>query len=202
MKIRVASIVGLLLAVALIPSSSLADAVDLSGCTIVQEGAFHDYVIPEGTVIESEGYVIIARNCTKGEFEAFWETLAPGVVFLNSENSVPQINGDEYFTLNDPAGAPIDGPTIAMGAEAGESVQRNNPCDPAGDEESWTRYDSETATPGSGAGMLSGAGVVINEFSDAVGSGNYIYEFVEIFNDDGAPGVAVMSWGVLKSSLR
>ena len=39
-------------------------------------------------------------------------------------------------------------------------------------------------TPGSGAtGTGCGKGPVINEFSDALGTNNYVYEFVEIYND-------------------
>jgi len=35
----------------------------------------------------------------------------------------------------------------------------------------------------SGAGLGCGIGVVINEFSDALGTGNFVYEFVELHYD-------------------
>jgi hypothetical protein len=177
-----------------------ADGLDLSGWHLVQEGAHHEFVIPEGTVVESNGYVVVARNSSKEEFELFWGVSLPDeVVFLDSGNSVPKINGDEYFLLLDSGENVIDGPTVAMAEGADESVQRNNPGDPPDEEGSWTRGDPDTfATPGSGAGVPGGAGIVINEFSDALGSGNYIYEFVELFNDD-ETGVNVLSWGTVKS---
>ena len=163
--------------------------VDLGGWKVVQEEAFHEYTIPDGIVVESNGYVIVARNCTLVEFETFWGITLPGnAVFIDSENSMPMINGDEYYTLKDSNETVIDGPTVAMSPGAGESVQRNNPGDYPGSESSWTRTADVDATPGWGAGALSYAGVVINEFSDASGIGNYIYEFVELFNDDFEPG--------------
>jgi hypothetical protein len=42
---------------------------------------------------------------------------------------------------------------------------------------------ASSATPGSGAGAGCAKGVVINEFSDALGTNNFIYEFIELHND-------------------
>jgi len=47
----------------------------------------------------------------------------------------------------------------------------------------WNIGASASGTPGSGAITTCGKGVFISEFSDALGTGNYIYEFVELFND-------------------
>ena len=41
------------------------------------------------------------------------------------------------------------------------------------------------ATPGAGATAGVSKGVYISEFADAFGTGNYIYEYVEIFADPG-----------------
>ena len=40
-----------------------------------------------------------------------------------------------------------------------------------------------TGNPGTGAPAPCNKGVFISEFSDALGTGNYIYEFVELYND-------------------
>ena len=48
---------------------------------------------------------------------------------------------------------------------------------------SWTITGSSSGTPGSGAGAGCAKGVVINEFSDALGTGNFVYEFIELHND-------------------
>jgi hypothetical protein len=47
----------------------------------------------------------------------------------------------------------------------------------------WTKVAASSATPGTGGLTGCGKGVFINEFSDAIGTGNYVYEFVEIFSD-------------------
>jgi hypothetical protein len=180
------------------PSIVKAAGIDLGEWHLIQENSSCDFVFPAGTVVEDRGYVIIARNCEKDDFERFWGVeLASHVIFINSGDQILLINGDELFTLRDPDDIMVDGPTIAMAESGGESVQRNNPGDPPGDETSWTRFDWDNASPGSGAGSSSNAGIVINEFSDALGSGNYIYEFVELFNDEGLLDLEVLyscSW--------
>jgi hypothetical protein len=52
-----------------------------------------------------------------------------------------------------------------------------------GSSTSWNIGATTLATPGSGAGAGCAGGVKINEFSDAAGTGNYVYEFVEVHND-------------------
>jgi len=126
--------------------------------------------------------VIIARNCTRSQFENFWGVQLPDeVVFLNGGNSFPVINGSENYTLVNAAGDTVDGPTISM--SSGHSIQRISPLDPAGSPSSWDVVPDNLATPGSGANPANSHKVVINEASDASGSGNYIYEFVELFYD-------------------
>lgn len=76
----------------------------------------------------------------------------------------------------------VDGPTVAMDTSAGKSLQRAN-CGAVGLAGTWTKVTATSATPGTGGLTGCGRGVFINEFSDAIGTGNYIYEFVELFND-------------------
>ena len=174
--------IGTSAAVGVTVSNSL--LLDLSNWTLVQANASYTYTIAAGTTIASKGYVIIARNATKAAFQTFWGvTLASNVVFINSAGAIPVINGDETFTLKNSAGAIIDGTTVAMATSALQSIRRTNGCGAPGTEGSWTRGVTTTANPGTGAPADCSKGVYISEFSDAAGTGNYIYEFVELHND-------------------
>ncbi len=159
---------------------------DVSGWRLGQVTATYDYTLPAGTVIPDGGYLIVGRNATKAQFEAFWRGGTPlpaNVLYLNSGDRMPVINGDEAYTLYNAAGTIIDGRTLKMPASAGSTLQRRDPCQSAGASASWTTSASSGATPGSGAGAGCARGVVINEFSDATGTGNFIYEFLELHND-------------------
>src|SRR5262249_21060750 len=142
------------------------------------------YNLPPGTVIPDNGYVVIGRDATKTAFEAFWESaLASNVAYINSGGAFPAINGSENYTLYNEAGVEIDGTTISMASSAGQSIQRKDPCLPANQAASWNILSSSSGSPRSGAGVGCGIGVVINEFSDALGTGNFVYEFVELHYD-------------------
>lgn len=157
---------------------------DISGWKLYQANASYTYTFASGTVIPDHGYLIIARNATKTEFETFWGvTLATNVVYINSAGTMPLINGDEKYALDNSAAVRIDGWTIAMSSSAGKSIQRNDPCASAGEASSWNVVSASYANPGSGAAVGCAKGLVVNEFSDALGTGNYIYEFVELHND-------------------
>lgn len=96
---------------------------------------------------------------------------------------MPVINGSETYDLYNAGGTKIDGRTVAMGSSAGSTFQRKDPCLAANLSTSWTVTASSAATPGTGAAVGCAEGVVINEFSDALGTGNYVYEFLELHND-------------------
>jgi len=84
-----------------------------------------NYAIPAGTTIPSRGYVIIARNATKAAFQTFWgRTLASNVIYINSGDTMPQINGSETYTLFNAAGSAVEGATVAMDTSGGSSFQR------------------------------------------------------------------------------
>ncbi len=70
-----------------------------------------------------------------------------------------------------------------MASAGGNSVQRKDPCLSPSAAASWNVVASTSGTPGSGAGAGCAKGVVINEFSDALGTGNFVYEFIELHND-------------------
>ena len=127
------------------------------------------------------------RSASKSGFEAHWSvTLGSDVIYVDSTTAgpveVPTINGSETYTLEDDQGVVQDGPTHAMSSSAGENLQRK-PGTAPGNAASWTiSSDPATdATPGSGqAPQASPNGIYISEFSDAPGTGNFVYEFVEI----------------------
>ncbi len=159
---------------------------DISNWRIQQANSTGDFLIPAGTVIPDNGYVVIGRDATKGQFESFWRGGVPlpsNVVYINSAGAMPVINGDERYTLYNAAGVKVDGRTVAMDANAGDSIQRKDPCLAAGKASSWNTVAASSATPGTGAGPGCSKGVVINEFSDAIGTGNFIYEFIELHYD-------------------
>lgn len=170
------------------PGGGSDTSVDVSGWRLAQLNASHNYTIPSGTVIPADGYLIIGRKASRGAFENFWRGGTPlpaNVLYLNSGDRMPLINGGETFDLYDTAGSLIDGRTISMAEKAGQSIQRRDPCNSPSATASWFVLASSSGTPGSGAGAGDGCakGVVINEFSDALGTGNYIYEFIELYND-------------------
>jgi hypothetical protein len=158
---------------------------DISGWRIVQANSAITYTIPAGTVIPANGYVVIGRSATKAQFQTFWNvTLASNVVYINSGDTALAINGSERYTLNNASGTKIEGPTISQASGAGQSIRRRDPCLAPGTTSSWTVGASNTtATPGTGAAAGCAKGVVVNEFSDATGTGNFIYEFIELHND-------------------
>jgi|CXWL01.1.fsa_nt_gi hypothetical protein len=156
---------------------------DISGWRVVQANSAITYTVPAGTKIPDNGYVVIGRSATKAQFEAFWGALPAGVVYLNSAGAFPQINGSERYTLRNAANTTIDGQSVAMGSSAGTALQRKDPCLAAGTAGSWTTVTASSATPGRGAAAGCAKGMVINEFADALGTGNFVYEFVELHYD-------------------
>jgi len=161
--------------------------VNVGGWKITQRNSAATFTIPTGTIIPGGGYLILGRDATKAAFETFWRggtALPANVVYINSAGVLPLINGSEDYALANAAGATIDGPTIAMSSSAGNTVQRKDPCQAAGTAASWTVSAAGSANPGIGAGAGCAKGVVINEFSDALGTNNFVYEFVELHNDN------------------
>jgi len=156
--------------------------VNIGGWTLTQANATLNYTIPAGTTIPSKGYVIVARNATKAAFQTFWGvTLGANVVYINSADTMPQINGSETYTLKNGA-TTIDGPTVAMDTSAGFDFERAT-CGAVGTLSSWFHRATTSGTPGTGGLTTCNKGVFINEFSDALGTGNFVYEFIELFND-------------------
>ncbi len=161
------------------------DTIDVSGWTVRQAASSRDYTIPNSITLNEGDYVIVCRGATKTDFETFWGvTLGSNVHYFTSTSpELPTINGAETYTL---LGDNVtqDGPTIAMGGSARQNLQRA-PGTAAGTAGSWTVQSDavSNATPGTGQTTGSNNGVYISEFSDAGGSGNFVYEFVELYFD-------------------
>jgi len=159
------------------------DARDISGWKLVQANATLNYTFPANTIVPRGGYVVVGRNASKAAFESFWGvTLGPNVVYINSGDTMPQLNGSETYTLKDASNSTIDGPTYAHDGTSGDSLERAN-CGAAGNAGTWTKLASTSGTPGTNGLTGCSLGIFINESSDATGTGNFIYEFVEIYNE-------------------
>ena len=166
--------------VAVVDLASL--ALDIGDYKLSQTASNKTWTFKTGTKIGVGGYVVIARNADKAAFEKFWGvTLGADTLYINSDGGFPSINGDETFSI---AGTDAsDGPTIAL--ESGNNYQRKMPVGKADAAASWTTgvdTPGKGATPGSGMkGAVGGPQLMISEFSDASGSGNFNYEFVELY---------------------
>ena len=159
---------------------------DLSNWRIVQADSALTFTLPAQTKIAPDGYVIVARNASKAAFEAFWRGGTPlpaNVVYVDAGGSFPVINGSERYRLRNAGGTVVDGIGAAMTAGGLQSIQRKDPCLAPGPASSWNFLGTSAATPGTGAGPGCAKGVVINEFSDASGTGNFKFEFVELHFD-------------------
>lgn len=182
---------------ALAPATALAQGLDISGWTLRQYNSTQTETFPSGTVIQPGGYLIVARYATQAAFEAFYGvTLGSNVVYIthaSDATGVPQINGAETFEIRDAGGALVDGPTTAI-STLSRAYHRDDP-----EAADWTSIDT-SPTPGSGveAPDATASGLVITEANDAGGSGNYVYEFVEIYYD--ASGGAANEYPVISGT--
>ncbi len=159
---------------------------DLSGWHLVQANSAATFTLPAGSTIAKNGYLIVARDATKSAFETFWRggaALPAGVTYVNSAGVLPLINGSETYRLTNVAGTTIDGTTVAMPASANSTLMRKDPCLAANLASSWTTASASSATPGTGAAAGCAKGMVINEFADALGTNNFVYEYVELHWD-------------------
>ncbi len=129
--------------------------------------------------------LVIGRAASRAEFEAFWGSMAPEVIYLNGvdiagDPGFPMINGSERFRIVRP-----DGTATATlpdgGTPSGKAYQRQSTL--TADFIARDNPESQ-ATPGAFDGATAGDGrLVVTEFSDAPGAGNFVFEFVELLWD-------------------
>lgn len=167
---------------------TLPDAIDVSDFQLVQTDAFRMVTLTAGTIVPPGGYLLIGRDATRAEFEAYWGPLPAEAVYVDGAlldaDGFPTINGNETYELLDSSGSAVDGPSAPLALLG--NMQRVDPGEPASLAPSWeSSIDPDTdATPG--AGQVDSAlfsGIYISEVSDAVGSGNYVFEFIELYHD-------------------
>ncbi len=172
-----------------VAESGSASNLDISGWTLVQSNSTIRYTFPAGTLVPPQGYVVLARSAGKAAFESFWGvTLGSNVVFLTSTNNCPTVNGAETYTLLNASGLTADGATPSSIDPVNSSVQRLSANSNAADAASWNVTGAAGATPGTGCSGNGTAGLVISEYSDAVGTGAFSNEFVELYYDASGGG--------------
>jgi cysteine-rich repeat protein len=159
---------------------------DLSGWKLKQYNSSQTYTFAAGTSVTVGGYVIVARNATKTQFQTTWGvTLNSNVTYLNSGGTIPQLNGGETYELVDASNVTRDGIT-GSADPTGKSCVRNDTTGMGTTAGEWTCAVMTGATPGSGMSVSESGRLVISEFSDA---SDFNYEFVELFFDAGAGSV-------------
>jgi hypothetical protein len=164
---------------------------DLSGFRVVQtnstNGAQKTFTLPANTIVPVGGYVVIGRDAARAAFETFWGPLGEDVVYVDG-NDFQSLNDEgKTFELRQPNGTVIDGPTIPH--VQAKSIQRVVPVLDAELDDAWVTGEDEpgAATPGAGQAAGGDRGCYVSEVSDASGTGNFIYEMVEIHCDGSVP---------------
>jgi mono/diheme cytochrome c family protein len=160
-----------------------ANQVDLTFFQFKQTTSNERPHIPLSTLVPHGGYLVVARNATKAEFEAFYgRTLGANVVYLDAATDgftkFPSITGGATYTLLDVQDVLIDGPSIAL--PSGTILSRTS-CDaPASAAASWTSKPASAANATPGTGPLSTGldRICITEIAD---SKQQQFEYVEIF---------------------
>jgi hypothetical protein len=155
-------------------SGSPGEDIDLSGWTLHQANSARQFTLPEGTVVAPGTVIVLGRDASRGAFEQHWGALDADVVYLDTEDAFPAINGGETFTLRDAGNSAIDGPTPAL--QGSDAVQRLDLSAPG----MWGSETEGNATPGIGHPDPGHTGAFITEASDASGSGAFVYEYVEL----------------------
>ncbi|HWB75181.1 MAG TPA: hypothetical protein VG755_09500, partial [Nannocystaceae bacterium] len=128
------------------------------------------------------GTLVIARNASPGAFQDFWGVnWGDDVVYIDGADWFPTINGAETYSLRDPDGMTIEGPTPPL--ELATVAARTDADASADDVGAWSVdiAPNSGSTPGVSAasGGVSGT-PYISEYADPTGAGNYVYEYVEI----------------------
>lgn len=153
---------------------------DLSGYVLAQTSSAREYELPDGTLLSYGSVLVVGRDATQAEFEAFWGvTLGDDVVYLDTVDLFPALNGDETITLRDTGGSVVDGPSPALSpASALSRIDADSNAFAA-----WFESVSPDAdaTPGIVDAIGGSPGEpFVSEVVDAAGGGNYFYEYVEI----------------------
>jgi endonuclease I len=160
--------------------------IDASGYSLVETASNITVTFPAGTIIPAGGTLIVSRQVSRSEFEAFHGALPAGTVFINAFDVIGGnglvINGGEIFVLRDPQDVTIDGPTPSNVTASNSRAVRT-----ATDTNTWIQSTAANVDPGVVPLTPTGAGLIITEFSDPAGA--FEEAFVEIYFD--APAIIV-----------
>lgn len=152
---------------------------NINGWQLKQYNSSYTYTF--GNIDVPGGYfVIVCRGARKANFEAYYGvTLPSNVIFLDSVGTLPVLNGAETFSLYNNLGVKVD--TTFMSLTTGRVYYRDSTNT---NTFSYLTFSTTNATPGtSGSTVINkGKGIVITEVCDAA---NYLYEYVELYNDTG-----------------
>jgi len=174
---------------------AIATPVDLSGFILEQlqtvngVSTFIDAFLPANTKVKHGGFLIVARNATQAQFEAFYcatgncpggTTLGPNAVFVTGGNAFPVIDGSETFAAFDFQGVFMDGRSFPEATAGLQTLQRTNCNAPANLAASWNIRPTSTAiaTPGRGPLSTGQNHICVSEVADAT---NTNFEFIEVF---------------------
>jgi len=154
--------------------------IDLSGWRLDQTDSARTHAFPAGTVLRAGGRLVVARDCSRDAFEKFWgRALGSEVLFVDSDDQFPSFNGAETVALRDNAGQERDGPTVVL--SVGNGYRRLPGDGPANLASSWAIGPAAPGVFAPADGPIpAAAGVRITAFADPTGTGNFVYEFVEI----------------------
>jgi len=133
--------------------------------------------LPDGTSMSAGDVLVIGRDASRNEFEAYWGALPAGTLYINAQAEdldVPIVNGAEKWVLLDDNGNVVDGPTIVGGQS--KSYQRTNAGN-ANNDNNWAEVAEGLATPGAVDLPNSNVDLVISEWSDGDGE----FEFIELY---------------------
>jgi hypothetical protein len=144
--------------------------------------------LPGGTLVPHGGRIVIARNATQAQFQAFYgKTLDSNTVFFTGGNVFPTISGGEQFALFDSnndattLGVGTDGFTFPEAAAGGQTLQRKDCGLISTQVASWNIVASTpaSATPGIAPLSTDQGRICITEIADSPTNSNF--EFIEIF---------------------
>ncbi len=163
------------------------EPIDVGGWKVIDAtNAARVGTIPNGTMIPPNGFLVIGRLFSKGEFEtAHGVTLGPDVVYLGGPqvsgdaNGFPIINGGQSYRLEDAFGVQKDPPLGSVpsgGVTTTRTYRRQRSNSTVFVDESMSLSD-----PGTWGGIRDETGkVIITEVSDA---SPFESEFVELYFD-------------------
>ncbi|MHC1737095.1 MAG: endonuclease [Ignavibacteriaceae bacterium] len=122
---------------------------NLGGYHLHQIASIVDFTIPANTIIPPKGFLIIGRNSTQTAFETFWnQTMNPdNVVYVNSGEIIPLINGSEQYQLRDASSNNVD----PLSAFSFIAITQNNRVYRTGfgnTSSDWVLTGYSSATPG------------------------------------------------------